>query len=169
MSDSLKDRLKTDLETIKTEGGTRTNRIREIIQTAAAQTLTELKEGATELRSTASQSVSSISETLNASESSTSLFDSLQSRFMVQLLKLDTTLASRYGDRYSTIKQRFGLFQTWYNNTKANAEIVGITPVEQKQSEIELKVADQGSVVARKEQQIRQQVKELLNAAISKR
>lgn len=172
MSEPLKDRLKTDLETIKTEGGTRTTRIREIIQNAAAQTLSELKEGATEIRSTASQSVSSISQTLNTSESSetpTSLFSSLRTRLMVQLLKLDTTLSSRYGDRYSTIKQRFGLFQTWYNNTKANAEVVGTTPVEQKQAEIALKVADQGTIVARKEQQIRQQVKELLNAAISKR
>ncbi|GAP98614.1 hypothetical protein NIES2104_51690 [Leptolyngbya sp. NIES-2104] len=176
----MKDRLKTDFQTIKTEGGTRTSRIREIIQTAAAQTLTELKEGATEIRSTASQSVSSVAQTLNDSESSEapkSVFNSLRTRLMVQLLNLDTKLSIQYGDafgtrvrdRYSTIKQRFGLFQTWYNNTKANAETVGSTPIEQKQAEIALKAAEQGTIVARKEQQIRQQVKELISAAVSKR
>ncbi|BAU13183.1 hypothetical protein_761 [Leptolyngbya sp. NIES-3755] len=166
MSNSLKDRLKTDLQSMKAEGGTRTSRIREIIQSAATQTLTELKEGATEIKSTASQSVSLIAQTFNNSESSeASLFD----RLMAQVKTLDAKLLERYGDRYTTLKQRFGSFQTWYNNTKANAETVGTTPVEQKQAEIELKVADQGTIVARKEQQIRQQVKELLNTAISKR
>jgi hypothetical protein len=169
MSNPLKDSLKTDLESIKTEGGTRTTRIRDIIQNAAAQTLSELREGATEIRSTATQSVSSISQTLNNSESSDSTFSTLRTRLMAQLLKLDTTLSGRYGDRYSTVKQRFGLFQTWYNNTKTNAEVVGVTPVEQKQAEIALKVADQGTIVAQKERQIRQHLKELLNAAISNR
>lgn len=166
MSNPMKDRLKTDLQAIKTEGGTRTSRIREIIQTAAVQTLTELKEGATEIRSTASQSVSSISQTLNDSESSEG---SLFTRLIAQVLKFDATLTSRYGDRYSAIKQRFGLFQTWYTNTKANAETVGSTPIEQKQAEIALKATEQGTLVARKEQQIRQQVKELISAAVSKR
>lgn len=170
MSNPMKDRLKTDFQTVKTEGGTRTSRIREIIQNAAAQTLTELKEGATEIRSTASQSVSSISQTLNDSESSeASWFDSLRTRLTTQFLKLDTILNGQYGDRYSSIKQRFGSFQTWYKNTKANAEIVGNTPIEQKQAEIALKAAEQGTLVARKEQQIRQQVKELISAAVSKR
>lgn len=166
MSNSLKDRLKTDLQSMKAEGGARTSRIREILQSAATQTLTELKEGATEIKSTASQSVSSIAQTLNDSESSET---SLLNRLIAQVKMLDAKLLDRYGDRYTSLKQRFGLFQTWYSNTKANAETVGTTPVEQKQAEIELKVADQGTIVARKEQQIRQQVKELLSTAISKR
>ncbi|MGG6270286.1 hypothetical protein ACQ4M3_38140 [Leptolyngbya sp. AN03gr2] len=166
MSNSLKDRLKTDLQSMKAEGGTRTSRIREILQSAATQTLTELKEGATEIKLTASQSVSSIAQSFNDSESSES---SLLNRLIAQVKILDAKLVDRYGDRYTTFKQRFGLFQTWYNNTKTNAETVGMTPVEQKQAEIELRVADQGTIVARKEQQIRQQVKELLTAAISKR
>lgn len=173
MSNSFKDRLKTDLQTIKAEGGTRTTRIREIIHSAATQTLTELKEGANEIKSTASQSVSSVAQTLNESEATASRFHSLRDRLTIQLQDLDAKLVDRYGDRYTalktSLKQRFGLFQTWYDNTKANAETAGITPVEQKQAEIELKVADQGTIVARKEQQIRQQVKQLLNTAISKR
>lgn len=172
MSNPLKDRLKTDLQTIKTEGGTRSTRIREIIQNAAAQTLTELKQGATEIRSTASQSVSTVAQTLNDSESAEaprSMLNTLWTRLTVQILNFDTKLSIQHGDRYSAIKQRFGSFQTWYNNNKANAATVGITPIEQKQAEIALKVADQGTIVARKEQQIRQQVKELILATISKR
>ncbi|MER3436019.1 MAG: hypothetical protein C4288_22275 [Leptolyngbya sp. ERB_1_1] len=178
MTDSLKDRLKTDLQNIKAEGGTRTTRIREIIQAAATQSMTELKEGIGEIRSTASQSVSSITQTLNdpeteGSEAPSTAFNSTRTRLMSQLrgqlFNLDAKLAARYGDRYETVKHRLGLFQVWYDNSKANAEIVGITPVQQKQTEIELKIANQGAFVARKEQQIRQQVKELLSTTISKR
>ncbi len=181
MSDSFKDRLKTDLQTIKAEGGTRSTRIREIIQTAAAESLTELKEGFGEIRSTASQATSNIAQTLSDTEptdsseapSFTTAFNSIRTQFVnqarTQFLNLDAKLANRWGDRYEAVKQRFGLFRVWYANSKANAESVGMTPVQQKQAAIELKVADQGAFVARKEQQIRQQVKELLSAAISKR
>jgi len=179
MTDSLKDRLKTDLQNIKAEGGTRTTRIRETIQSAAAQSMTELKEGMGEIRSTASQSVSNLSQTLNGSEPTegseapSTVFSSIRTRLMSQLrdqlFNLDGKLAARYGDRYETVKRRLGLFQVWYDNSKANAEIVGITPVQQKQAEIELKIADQGAFVARKEQQLRQQMKELLRTTISKR
>ena len=174
MTDSLKDRLKTDLQNIKAEGGTRTTRIREIIQAAATQSMTELKEGIGEIRSTASQSVSSITQTLNdpeteGSEAPSTAFNSTRTRLMSQLRGQLFNLDAKLAARYETVKHRLGLFQVWYDNSKANAEIVGITPVQQKQTEIELKIANQGAFVARKEQQIRQQVKELLSTTISKR
>lgn len=179
MSDSLKERLKTDLQTIKAEGGTRSTRIREIIQTAATQSMSELKEGIGEIRSTASQSISTVAQTLNnteTTESSTApstIFNAIRIRLInqmrSQLVDLDAKLATRYGDRYQTVKQRLGLFRNWYKNSKANAEAIGIAPVQQKQAEIELKVGEQGAFVARKEEQIRQQVKELLSTTITKR
>ena len=165
----------------------------EIIQSAAAQSMTELKEGVGEIRSTASQSVSNIAQTIaqTSSEAETTesseassfstVFHSIQNWFVNQtksrLLNLDAKLTSRWGDasstqardRYETVKQRLGLFRIWYNNSKANAEAVGMTPVQQKQAEIELKIADQGAFVARKEQQIRQQAKQFLSAALSQR
>lgn len=181
MSNSFKDRLKTDLQTIKAEGGTRSTRIREILQTAATQSLTELKEGFGEIRTTASQSASNIAQTLSDTEptksseapSFTTAFNSIRTQLVdqarIQFLNLDAKFAARWGDRYETLKQRFGLFQAWYAQSKANAESIGMTPVEQKQAAIELQVANQGAFVARKEQQIRQQVKALLSATIAKR
>jgi hypothetical protein len=181
MSDSLKDRLKTDLQTIKAEGGTRTSRIREIIQTAATQSMTELKEGIGEIRTTATQSISTVAQTLNDAETSESsespsfstvlkgIGTRLVNQLRSQLVNLDATLATQYGNRYETVKQRLGLFQAWYDQTKAKAEASGVDPVQQKQAEIELKIANQGTLVARKEQQIRQQVKEYLNTVVSKR
>lgn len=180
MSDSLKVRLKTDLQAIKTEGGNRTSRIREIIQTAATQSMTELKEGMGEIRATANQSISTVAQTLNDAEtpesseapSFSTIFKGLGKRLVnqlrSQLVNLDAKLVTQYGNRYETVKQRIGLFQLWYDKTKANAEASGIDPVQQKQAEIELKIANQGAFVARKEQQIRQQVKEYLNTVISK-
>lgn len=176
MSDSLKDRLKTDLQTIKSKGSTRSTKIREILRTAATQSITELKEGFGEIRSTASQSISTVTQTLNDSETTeapSTVFNTFRTRFLnqlrSQLVSLDTKLATRYGDRYEAVKQRLGLFRNWYNDSKAKAEAIGVDPVQQKQAAIELKVAEQGAFVARKEQQIRQQVKELLSTAISKR
>lgn len=177
MSDSLKERLKTDLQSIKTEGGTRSTKIREIIQSAAAQSMSELKEGIGEIRSTASQSFSTVAQTLSDTETTEttapSIFDTIRigliNQVRGQLVNLDAKLATRYGDRYAIAKQRFGLFRSWYNNSKANAAAIGVDPVQQKQAQIELKVGEQGAFVARKEQQIRQQVKELLSATITKR
>jgi hypothetical protein len=181
MSDSLKDRLKTDLQTIKAEGGTRTSRIREIIQSAATQSMTELKEGIGEIRTTASQSISTVAQTLNDAETSESsespsfstvlkgIGTRLVNQLRSQLVNLDVKLTTQYGNRYETVKQRLGLFQAWYDQTKEKAEASGTDPVQQKQAEIELKIANQGTLVARKEQQIRQQVKEYLNTVVSKR
>ncbi|MCU0549438.1 MAG: hypothetical protein MUC48_08835 [Leptolyngbya sp. Prado105] len=181
MPDSLKDRLKTDLQTIKAEGGNRTTRIREIIQTAATQSMSELKEGVGEMRSTASQTISTVAQTLSDAEPSASsdapsvstVLNGIRSRIVnqwrSQLVHLDATLTTHYGDRYAMVKQRLRLFRTWYDNSKANAEAIGVDLVQQKQTAIELKIADQGALVARKEQQIRQQVKEYLNAVVSKK
>lgn len=173
MSDSLKDRLKTDLQSIKAKGATRTTRIRDIIQTAATQSIAELKEGFGEVRSTANQTFSTAAESFNATQSTTepspSTVDGIRIRVVQQvrerLVNLDAKLTTQYGDRYAPLKQRLEQFRAWYATTKAKAEANGVDPVQQKQSAIASKVAEQGAVVARTEQQIKQR----LIAAIVKR
>jgi hypothetical protein len=183
MADSLKDRLRLDLQSIKTEGSTRTVRIRQIVQTAAADAIVELKASVGEIRRIAGHSAHGVAQTLSSDETPTTasvvkgIRSRLADRIKSQLVRLDAMLTTRYGvafgtrlrDCYSLFKQRLGLFRVWYENSRANAEAIGIDPLQQKQTEIELKIADQGTAVARKEQQIRQQVKELLDTAISKR
>lgn len=78
-----------------------------------------------------------------------------------QLQSLDEKLAVRYGDRYAEVKQQWGNVKTWYDQKKAEADTSGVIPLQQKQAEMEGNFADFGSVVARKEQQVKQRIQEL--------
>lgn len=168
------DRL--DSQEIKAENETRTARIFKIIQSATAAVMTELKAGTDDstqqTTSTGSQSASS--ETVKAPFWTTGTQTQIAKQIKSLLLNLDAKLTDRYGDayqarlrnQYATAQQRLEQFQTWYTKSRASAATIQIAPLQQKQAEIELKVADQGALVARKEQQIRQQIKQRLSAAI---
>lgn len=162
------DRLEADLPEIETQSGTRSARIRKIVQTAAAEVITELKAGIGEISATANQSSSTATPTPSPLETPSTVLDRnwMSNQVKGLLVNLDAKLANRWGHRYATVKQRLEQFRIWYDNSKANAAANGVNPVQQKQAEIELKIADQGVFVARKEQQIRQQVKQFFSAAI---
>ena len=100
------------------------------------------------------------------------LFTTLKNRLVVELksrlITLDATLTTRYGDRYQAVKQRVEKLADQYNNAIANAEAQGSDPLQQKQTEFETKVGEAGTSVARKELQIRQQLKDLLQTAAAK-
>ncbi|WP_348242741.1 hypothetical protein [Leptolyngbya sp. DQ-M1] len=170
------DRLNS--QEIKAESETRTARIFRIIQSATVAVLTELKAG-TDESSTHSQTTSTAgqnaaSEKAKAPFRTTATQTQIAKQIKSLLLKLDAKLTDRYGDayharlrnQYATIQQRLEQFRIWYAKSRANAATIQTAPLQQKQAEIELKVADQGTLVARKEQQIRQQIKQRLSAAI---
>lgn len=85
---------------------------------------------------------------------------------------LDTNLTDRYGDRYTAAKQRLEdtgtSAGTWYANTRVEAEAQGIDPLQQQQAQVDIKAAEAGTFVARKEQQFRQQLKGLLQKPSTK-
>ncbi|MFM7424324.1 MAG: hypothetical protein ACKO7W_04905 [Elainella sp.] len=56
MPESIKDQLTADLQKVKSVGGDRIDRIRKIFQEALTQTVSELKEGGTEVQSIAKES-----------------------------------------------------------------------------------------------------------------
>ena len=78
-----------------------------------------------------------------------------------QLAGLDEKLLSRYGDRYEEIKQQWEKVKTWYDQKKVESETTGVIPLQQKQAEIEKTLGGLGSVVARKEEEIKQNLKEI--------
>ena len=78
-----------------------------------------------------------------------------------QLAGLDEKLLSRYGDRYEEIKQQWEKVKTWYDQKKVESETSGVIPLQQKQAEIEKTLGGLGSVVARKEGEIKQNLKEI--------
>ena len=63
MSESIKTKITTDLEKAKQEGKLRTERIREIVQSAVAQTASEFKEGSGEIRSIVQEAISTVIDT----------------------------------------------------------------------------------------------------------
>jgi hypothetical protein len=77
-----------------------------------------------------------------------------------QLASLDQKLAARYGDRYEEVKQQLENAKTWYSQKKTEAEASGTIPLLQKQTEVENNLGDFGSIVARKEQEVKQHLQE---------
>lgn len=64
MANSIKDQLNSDLQKAKEEGKLRTDRVREIVQSAVALAISELREGSGEVRSIVKDAVSTIVENL---------------------------------------------------------------------------------------------------------
>lgn len=92
------------------------------------------------------------------------LIQSSYARFSELIFKLDQKLADRYGDQYSSFKQRFSHAKNWYEKEKSEAKSNGAIPLEEKQSEIIRQIAEAGSAAAQKEKAIKVQLKELWHA-----
>ena len=93
-----------------------------------------------------------------------SIFPQLQAqsvRLKAQMAEWDRNLTLRHGDRYNQIKQQLKDTQVWYEQTKAEAKSSGTIPLDKKQTETNDRFADAGSVAARKEAVIKQQLKDL--------
>ena len=78
-----------------------------------------------------------------------------------QLALLDKKLADRYGDRYQEIKQQWEKAKTWYGEKKIEAKASEVIPLQQKQAEFENNLGELGTLAARKEEQIKQGLKEI--------
>jgi hypothetical protein len=139
--------------------------------------LNEKDQPKTQVNDRAAEEINSETDSQESSTASTktliaTLFNTLKNQasvqFQSQMIKLDAKLLERYGDRYNTFKQRVGRFVTSYNAAKTKAETTGTDPLQQKQVELEDKVGQAGASVARTEQQIRQQLKDLLQTAAAK-
>ncbi len=93
----------------------------------------------------------------------------LTERYGDRFVELDNKLNERYGDRYATIKQRLETFKAWYGNTLTKAETIGPGLLQQKQAKFESEVVSSaGASVARREQQIKQQIKQFVQTAAAK-
>lgn len=81
---------------------------------------------------------------------------------------LDAKLMARYGDRYWSVKRRLQDTKAWYDMTLAEVEATGTIPLERKQSDLETRVGNMGATVARKEQQLKRQLKTFLHTTAEK-
>lgn len=207
MTDSMKDQFATDLEKAKAEGGTRANRIREIVKAAAVETMAEVKAGSKELGSIAQNRFSNIATNLKPTPETASFETPADAnipsdpaasaepqqtgqanqteqqilRFKTLLLNLlqglrqslsgvDAKLNEQYGDRYSTAKRQLEQSADWYSQKLEAAKSQPSQPalLEQKQDELAERAAVAGVAVAQKEEQIKQQLKTIVQTLIAK-
>lgn len=97
-------------------------------------------------------------------KSTTELLAPLQAnyeRLKVQAYKLDLGLTARYGDRYSNLKSKVTNTKTWYEKATSDARASGTIPLEERHAATRLRSANAGVGAARKEQAIKQKVREL--------
>jgi hypothetical protein len=193
MANEIKTQLKTDLQNAKNQGGTRAARIREILRAAVVQTFDEVKQGTGEIRAIATDSFSTVVDTLeddkttasseaNATEKNATkplmakLFVAIKTRlftqFRHQAIKLDDELGARYGDRYQAGKQRLDRVANQmterYHQAVATAKEQGSTPLQQTQVDMQDRAGALGAAAARTEQQIKLRLKSLLQTTASK-
>jgi phage-related protein len=243
------EQIRADLRKAQQEGQLRTDRVREIVKTATAQAVGEIKQGSSEIRSIAKEALAIVVESLQgrgkeirdelsasiegivegvshsrreaitrseteinqlqaqvreqeeqlnaeiehtlaeidttAKSSSSELRDAIEStvatlrdseemallrkryaQLQAQLSILKANLAARYGDRYEEMKHHLEDAKVWYGNTRDQADQAGSSAVEQKQVEFERKIGEAGTAIARKEKQVKQILKELLNSIV---
>ncbi|MBW4658302.1 MAG: hypothetical protein KME15_06485 [Drouetiella hepatica Uher 2000/2452] len=162
MTNSLKDRLITDFEKAKATGKPRVIRVLEAFRNAASQAIVEVKEGSGEVSNIAKDTLSAISEDLNSAHGKAA--DAPEADSSIRLKALLANVVK-------VVKQGFSKAVGWYNTSKAQAETTDAASPEvweHEKAKVETKVGEAGTALAKKEQQVRQQLKEMLHTAAAK-
>ena len=97
-------------------------------------------------------------------KSTTELLAPLQAnyeRLKIQAYKLDLGLTARYGDRYSDLKSKVTDAKAWYKREASEAQASGVIPLEERHAATRIRSANAGVGDARKEQIVKQKVREL--------
>jgi gas vesicle protein len=105
---------------------------------------------------------SSIEAAINAIKNSEemSVMQRRYAQLQAQLAILKANLSARYGERYEDIQKYLDDAKQWYDRAQPKAEGVA-EQVKQKSTEFDNKLAETGAALARKEQRIKQLLKEL--------
>ncbi|RCJ18226.1 histidine kinase [Nostoc minutum NIES-26] len=93
-----------------------------------------------------------------------SLLKKRYAQLQAQLAIVRANLAARYGGRSEEVKVYLDDAKNWYNQARPQAEAIA-TQVDQKRSQLENKLSEAGTSIARKEHQIKQTLRELLLTA----
>lgn len=155
-----------------TQSETKLNQLQSQIREQEEQLNAEIEDTLTEIDATAKTSASGTRDAIESavaalrdSEEAT-LLRKRYAQLQTQLAILKANLAARYGDRYEEMRHHLEDAKVWYGNTRDQASTTGPSTVEQKQAEFERKIGEAGTAVARKEKQVKQILKELLNSVV---
>lgn len=92
-----------------------------------------------------------------------SLLKKRYAQLQAQLAIVRANLAARYGGRSEEIQNYLNDAKAWYDQARPQAEVLA-TQVAQKRSQLEDKLGEAGTAIARKEFQLKQTLRELLLA-----
>lgn len=103
-----------------------------------------------------------VDDAINAIKDSeeVSLMRKRYAQLQAQLAVLQANLAARYGEQSEEVKKHLDDAKTWYERTQPQAEAVA-EQVKQKRTEFEKKLGEAGTAVAKREQRVKQLLKEL--------
>jgi hypothetical protein len=91
--------------------------------------------------------------------------DLLKKRYaqlQAQAAILKANLAARYGGRYEEIQEHLDEATTWVSQTRSKAEVVA-DQAEQKRSQLEERIGEAGTAVAKRERKVRKILSDLLH------
>jgi hypothetical protein len=126
-------------------------------------TLADLESDSKTTSSVMKDAIASAIDTIKDSEEA-ALMRKRYAQLQTQLAILKANLTARYGERYEDVKRYLDDAQNWYQQAqeKAASQTNGKEDwVQQKQSDFEAKMSEAGTALARREQKVRQILKEL--------
>ncbi|NJL60630.1 MAG: histidine kinase [Methylacidiphilales bacterium] len=127
--------------------------------------LAEIKETNTETSSHVKNAIDSAINTIQNSEEA-GLLKKRYAQLQAQLAIVRANLAARYGGRGEEVNNYLEDAKKWYSQARPNAEII-VGNVKDKHLQLDDKLGEAGSLIARRERQIKQVLKELLMSATS--
>lgn len=171
--------VSSNLQQMTAQSRTRLTRIRAILQEAAAQTFTEVKEGSGELRTMTAEALKNAiaqrheADTVSTTGSPTPQVQSaiadfltaIRQRFQLQLAAADEKLTQRYGERYRMAQQRVRDTAQHYQEAIATAQAEGTDVVQPKQVQLERNASSVGVWFAQTEQKVKLRLRSLLQTA----
>jgi uncharacterized phage infection (PIP) family protein YhgE len=118
-------------------------------------------------KNTSANTQTAIDSAINAINNSDEviLLKKRYAQLQAQLAIVRANLAARYGGRSGEVKEYLDEAKSWVKQGLPQAEAV-VTQVQQKSSQLDEKIGEAGTSLAKKERQVKQVLKELLLAAV---
>lgn len=133
------------------------------IQQEVEGILAEIQETGKEKSSSTKTAVDSAINTIQDSEE-VALLKKRYAQLQGQLAIVRANITARYGGRSEEVQGYLDEAKNWFNKARPQAEVV-VAQVQEKHSQIDEKLGEAGTAIARKERQVRQILRDLLLAA----
>ena len=124
--------------------------------------LAEVEEAGKDKSPSIKASIESAVNTIKSSEEM-ALMQKHYAQLQAQVEILRSNLTARYGGRYEEVKEHLDSAKKWYSN-RTQVESV-VDQAEQKRSQLEEKIGDAGTALAKNERRLRHILSELLHSA----